>query len=195
MNFLAHAFLSGTDEKILVGNFFADFVKGKEILTTIDPLIVRGISLHRQIDSFTDTHPIVSQSKNRLRSKYRHYSGVIVDVFYDHFLAKNWSIYHDQKLEPYTQHVYSIIRQHLNEAPTDFAYMFSYMEKNNWLLGYAYVEGIRRALSGMSQRTPYLSKMEEAHEELTSHFEAFENEFKTFFPELQAHCLRWLSTH
>jgi acyl carrier protein phosphodiesterase len=195
MNFLAHAFLSGTDEQLLVGNFFADFIKGRAALAEFEPGIARGILLHRQIDSFTDTHPLVAQSKNRLRPKYRHYSGVIVDVFYDHFLARNWNNYHKQALEPYTLSVYRVIHRYLDSGPADFRYMFSYMEKSNWLFHYSKVEGISRALSGMAQRTPYLSKMNEAPTELISHYEKFEAEFLAFFPELQAHCTNWLATH
>jgi acyl carrier protein phosphodiesterase len=192
MNFLAHAFLSGTDEKILAGNFFADFIKGKQALAGIDPAIVRGIALHRQIDAFTDTHVIVSQSKNRLRTKYRHYAGVIVDVFYDHFLARNWSEYHRQPLPAYTQAVYKTIHKYLSDSPSGFSYMFHYMEKSDWLFNYSKVEGISRALSGMSQRTPYESKMDQAVQDLKAYYDDFEKEFKSFFPELERFCLNWL---
>src|SRR6188768_77560 len=98
MNFLAHLYLSGNDNKIMVGNFIADFVKGRVALNQFEPAIIRGIELHRAIDEYTDNHPVVTISKNRLRPTYRHYSGVIVDVFYDHFLARNWNTYHSDLL-------------------------------------------------------------------------------------------------
>src|SRR5258708_857949 len=91
MNFLAHVYLSGDHSKVLVGNFIGDFVKGKYLRDRYEPEIAKGIELHRAIDYFTDLHPIVRQSKNRLRPKYNHYSGIIVDIFYDHFLAANWN--------------------------------------------------------------------------------------------------------
>src|SRR5688572_23110697 len=109
MNFLAHAYLSGDDEHVMAGNFFADFVKGKQALQAFDTGIARGIALHRQIDSFTDTHAIVAESKKRLKPKYRHYAAVIVDVFYDHFLARNWNDYHHQPLEIYVRGVYATL--------------------------------------------------------------------------------------
>jgi acyl carrier protein phosphodiesterase len=187
MNFLAHAYLSGEDEKLLVGNFIADFVKGKTALDKFDPEVKKGIALHRAIDSFTDIHPTVSLSKNRLREKYRHYSAVIIDVFYDHFLAKNWEDYHFQPLELYASHVYRIIDEHHPMLPDTVKDFFPYMVRGNWLLNYSKVEGISRALTGMSRRTPYESKMDQAPDELVRFYAEFESEFRSFFPELQKH--------
>src|SRR5450432_1821563 len=90
MNFLAHLYLSGDNPQVMIGNFIGDFVKGKNLTERFDTDVAKGIALHREIDWFTDTHIVVKQSKDRLRPKYRHYAGVIVDIFYDHFLAKNW---------------------------------------------------------------------------------------------------------
>ena len=92
MNFLAHLYLSGDNEDLIIGNFIADMVKGRQI-ENFQEEVVKGIELHRKIDYFTDNHAIVDQSKRRLRNKYRLYSGVIVDMFYDHYLAANWSEY------------------------------------------------------------------------------------------------------
>jgi acyl carrier protein phosphodiesterase len=195
MNFLAHAYLSGEDEKLMAGNFFADFVKGRQALKLVDPAIARGIALHRQIDAFTDTHRVVAESKKRLKPKYRHYSAVIVDVFYDHFLARNWLQYHQQPLDEYVKLVYKTINRNLALAPGDFPYMFQYMEKGNWLLNYGKVEGIGRSLSGMAQRTMYESKMDEAVQDLVTYYEAFNSEFKEFFPELITFCLNWRAEH
>ena len=103
MNFLAHLYLSGDNEQIIVGNFIGDFVKGRNALQTFDPTIALGIELHRAIDQFTDTHPVVRSSKDRLRPKYRHYAGVIVDIFYDHFLARKWNDYHKTPLPEFAQ--------------------------------------------------------------------------------------------
>ena len=103
MNFLAHLYLSGDNPKVKVGNFIGDFVKGKNLKDRFEADIARGIGLHREIDWFTDTHSIVKQSKDRLRPKYRHYSGVIVDIFYDHFLAKNWDRYSKQLLPDFAE--------------------------------------------------------------------------------------------
>lgn len=188
MNFLAHLYLSGDDQKIMIGNFIADFVKGRIALNQFEPEIIRGIELHRAIDEFTDSHPVVTISKDRLRPKYRHYSGVIVDVFYDHFLARNWSTYHPDLLPNFANKAYGIIQSFDSILPQDVKYMMPYMIKGNWLVNYSKLEGIHRALSGMASRTPYESKMEEAVADLELHYSDFEHEFKLFFPELKSFC-------
>jgi acyl carrier protein phosphodiesterase len=187
MNFLAHLYLSGNDDEIMVGNFIGDFVKGRNLSDRFSPGIVKGIELHRAIDAFTDTHQTVSQSKDKLREKYRHYSAVIVDVYYDHFLARHWTSFHDVSLEAYTRNAYSTIKKYDAILPEEVRHMLVYMSRDNWLMGYASIEGIHRALSGMARRTSFRSKMEEAVEDLEFHYEAFEKEFLQFFPELKAH--------
>lgn len=185
MNFLAHAYLSGEDEKLLIGNFIADFVKGKQALGKFDEAVKRGIYLHRSIDAFTDSHPVVQQSKSRLREKYRHYSGVIVDVFYDHFLAVHWPKYHTKPLEEYAAKTYGIVTAHHDILPERVQEFFPYMVRGNWLYNYSRVEGIARALTGMSRRTPFDSKMDEATNELIQYYDEFASEFEVFFPDLQ----------
>ena len=104
MNYLAHIYLSNEEEEITLGNFIADGIKGKKYIQF--PLgIQQGILLHRAIDSFTDAHPIVRKSTRRLHKKYGHYSGVIVDILYDHFLAKNWMKYHSIPLHKYIENL------------------------------------------------------------------------------------------
>ena len=195
MNFLAHLYLSGNRTKIMVGNFIGDFVKGRNLNGRYEPEIVAGIEMHRAIDHFTDHHPVVAQSKDRLRPKYRHYSGVIVDVFYDHFLARNWNQYHDQLLPDFARGTYAIIQQHNAILPNEVRQMLPYMIQGNWLVNYARVEGINRALSGMASRTPYKSMMEEATVELEASYEEFKKEFATFFPILQRWADQWLMEH
>ncbi|HEU5291016.1 MAG TPA: ACP phosphodiesterase [Cyclobacteriaceae bacterium] len=193
MNFLAHLYLSGDDPKIMVGNFIGDFVKGRNAMEQFEPSIIRGIELHRAIDEFTDSHPVVSESKNRLRPKYRHYSGVIVDVFYDHFLARNWDQYHTDLLPDFADMAYDTIQSYDSILPKDVRYMMPYMIKGNWLVNYSKTEGIHRALSGMARRTPYESKMEEATVDLVNAYELFKAEFDNFFPQLNSYCKEFLS--
>lgn len=185
MNFLAHLYLSGDNHKIMLGNFIGDFVKGRNALEQFDPEIIRGIVLHRAIDEFTDSHPIVTVSKNRLRPKYRHYSGVIVDVFYDHFLARNWDTYHPELLPDFADKAYCVIQSHDPILPKEVKFMMPYMIKGNWLVNYARTEGIHRALSGMARRTPYESKMEQSVEDLKKNYAEFSQEFASFFPVLK----------
>jgi acyl carrier protein phosphodiesterase len=187
MNFLAHAYLSGDSEKLLLGNFIADFVKGKNALALFEGDVKNGIYLHRAIDAFTDTHPVVTQSKDRLRPKYRHYAGVIVDMFYDHFLALEWNHWHEQPLNVFSKNTYEIISSYQDILPEKVKAFFPYMVRGNWLASYARVEGIGRALTGMSRRTPYESRMDESVDELIRFREDFHQEFRQFFPELKRH--------
>lgn len=195
MNFLAHLYLSGDNPKIMLGNFIGDFVKGKLALEQFEPEIIRGIGLHRAIDEFTDSHPIVTKSKIRLRPKYRHYSGVIVDIFYDHLLAKNWDLFHTEILPDYAEMAYSIIQEHDSILPEEVKFMMPHMIRGNWLVNYAKLEGIERALSGMTRRTRNESKMDESVIDFKEFYPEFTQEFLEFFPELKHHATEWLKNN
>lgn len=172
----------------MVGNFIGDFVKGRNLLEQFEPRVTNGIELHRSIDEFTDNHPIVAKSKNRLRPTYRHYSAVIVDMFYDHLLAKNWDSYYDEFLPDFAERTYRTIESFDAILPTPVKFMLPYMTKGNWLVNYGRIEGIERALTGMARRSKYESKMELAVTDLVNHYDEFTEEFSNFFPELQKHC-------
>ncbi|MEQ9298323.1 MAG: ACP phosphodiesterase [Cyclobacteriaceae bacterium] len=188
MNFLAHIYLSGNDPLITLGNFIGDFVKGNQA-NNYPGKVRNGVILHRAIDQFTDTHATVLQSKIRLRSDYRHYAPVIVDVYYDHFLARYWDEYHDISLPEYTHQFYEMIKKNKNLLPERAHKMFDYMSRDNWLLGYSEVTGIEQALGGMSRRTKFDSGMERAGENLRSDYELFKAEFEEFFPDLISHAV------
>ena len=183
MNFLAHIYLSGEDEGITIGNFIADGIKGKRYLKYPNK-IRKGILLHRAIDSFTDQHPTVKLSTARLHENYGHYSGVIVDILYDHFLAKNWRDYHPQPLEDYVAHFYEMLRNNFEILPTRIQRMMPYMITDNWLLSYATIPGISTILAQMNVRTKRRSKMNFAVMELEEYYSEFETEFTSFFAEL-----------
>lgn len=176
MNFLAHIYLSGNEEGVIIGNFIADGIKGKRYLK-YPPPIVKGILLHRGIDSFTDSHPIVHQSTARLHKNYSHYSGVIVDILYDHFLAKNWTKYSDEPLDEYIENFYELLRNNFTTLPARIQRMMPYMIADNWLLSYATVDGISNILAQMNVRTKGVSKMNLAVAELQEYYDEFETEF------------------
>ena len=186
MNFLAHLYLSGEDEDIILGNFIADMVKGRQIDRFQDG-VVKGIRIHRKIDAFTDSHPVVDKSKMRLRNKYRLYSGVIVDMFYDHFLATNWSDYSNTSLRKYVGNTYQLLLKNFMVLPVRARNILPYMIAGNWLVNYARLENLQRHFNGMSKRTPFDSGMENAVYDLKLHYDEFEAEFREFFPELIAY--------
>ncbi|WP_108807633.1 ACP phosphodiesterase [Aquimarina spinulae] len=185
MNFLAHIYLSGEDQELKIGNFIADSVKGKKQLLQYSNRIQQGITLHRKIDSYTDTHSIVRKSVSRLFPKYRHYSTVIVDVLYDHFLAANWKEYSDIPLETYVAEFYGLLYKYHEVLPKQIQNFMPYMIKDNWLLSYATIPGIGTILYQMNQRTKNRSKMNFAVIELEQYYADFDKEFRSFFEELE----------
>ncbi len=187
MNFLAHIYLSGDDEGVTIGNFIADGIKGKKY-QKYPATIQKGILLHRFIDSYTDSHPTVRKSTKRLHEKHGHYSGVIVDILYDHFLAKNWSKYSDVPLAEYIDNFYNLLQDNYAILPTRIQRMMPYMMADNWLLSYATVPGISKILDQMSVRVKGRSNMNFAVIELKEFYDEFEIEFTSFFEELRDSC-------
>ena len=183
MNFLAHIYLSGNNKAVTIGNFIADGIKGNDYKKFSKDIQI-GILLHRHIDTFTDTHETVRKSTKRLHENYSHYSGVIVDILYDHFLAKNWETYSSTSLAIYVNEFYDTLEEHFDVLPLRIKKMTPYMIANNWLLSYASVDGISKVLDGMNRRTKNRSKMNLAVNELEEFYEEFENEFTFFFKEL-----------
>lgn len=183
MNFLAHIYLSFGDDEITIGNFIADSIRANKYKHLPDR-IQKGILLHREIDTYTDSHPIPRVSSKRLHQNYSHYSRVIVDIFYDHFLAKNWKQYSDTPLDIYVDKFYDLLEDNFTILPDGTKRMIPYMISDNWLLNYAQMDGISRVLSGMNRRTNNKSKMNFAILDLEKNYEAFEVEFTAFFNEL-----------
>ncbi len=183
MNFLAHIYLSFDDNEITLGNFIADSIRGNKY-KHLPERVQKGIKLHRFIDTFTDAHPTVRKSTKRLHENYSHYSGVIVDIFYDHFLAKNWSTYSDVPLELFVDNFYDLLEDNYEILPDTTKHMMPYMIADNWIFNYSKLEGIGRVLNGMNRRTKNKSKMNFAILDLEEHYDEFEKEFTSFFEEL-----------
>lgn len=184
MNFLAHIYLSGNEEDIILGNFIADGIKGNRYLN-YPPGIAKGILLHRAIDTFTDAHPTVRKSTARLHQNYSHYSGVIVDIFYDHFLAKNWKSYCSVPLGQFAENFYTLLQKNSSQLPPRIQTMMPIMIANNWLVSYATVAGIGKILAQMNMRTGGVSKMDESVKELLEFYDEFESDFTSYFEELR----------
>ncbi len=183
MNFLAHLYLSGNNTELMLGNFLGDFVKGNNHKNYRSD-IQKGILLHRQIDTFTDSNDIVRKSKRRLHERYGHYDGIIIDIFYDHFLAKNWHDYSVIPLDIFAQGYYDLMHSNYDILPEKVKELLVPLEKYNWLYNYQFLEGMRSVLKGMNRRTKMVSKMDLAIEDLQLHYIEFENDFTLFFKEL-----------
>jgi acyl carrier protein phosphodiesterase len=169
----------------MIGNFIADHIPGNHF-EHFDLEIQQGIFLHRQIDTYTDKHKITRKSKRRLHERYRHYDGVIIDIFYDHFLAKNWHQYSTIPLAVYVQSVYQLLEQNIDILPEKTKELLPFMVKYNWLYNYQFFEGIESVLKGMNRRTNGKSKMDLAIEDLHVLYTELEEDFTLFFEDLRA---------
>lgn len=183
MNFLAHAFLSGDDPELLIGNFVADSIKGKTLADY--PLRIRdGVALHRAIDDFTDNHPVVRESIVFLRPVFSKFSGVVLDIYFDHFLARNWSQWSEKELTDYALWVYKILIRRYLVLPPRSKRILPFMMAQNWLVGYANFRDLERVFRGMSRRSNFYSGMELAVIFLEENHAQLEKSFNAYFPAL-----------
>lgn len=185
MNFLAHIFLSGEGDDLLkLGNFMGDTVRGKQYLN-YPKEVQRGILLHRQIDTFTDAHPLFRQSKKRLVPFYGHYAGVITDIFYDYFLTKHWKNFSTEDLDGYIERFYTLMQEKKEVLNPQMQSIASYMMRDNWLKAYQSYSGLAQILYQMDKRTDFRSQMQYAITSLQAEESLFEEEFLPFFTQLQ----------
>jgi len=183
MNYLAHLFLADDSAESMVGAMLGDFVKGS-LRDRYSEGVRHGIELHRKVDSFTDSHEIVRQSKSRISPARRRFAGIIIDVFYDHFLAKNWSDYSSVSLDDFAKQAYSAMLANQQILPEGLQQTLPFMVEQNWLCSYKDFNVIDKVLKRMSQRIRRENSLDGAAEELLDNYREFESEFRTFFPDL-----------
>lgn len=184
MNFLAHLYLSNHDPQVMVGNFIGDSVKGHDYEKYPEG-IKQGILLHRAIDDFSDKHAVFVESVKRLYPVYHKYAGVIIDIYYDHFLARDWKHYSEIPLENFVKEVHKLMLKNIVWIPGKSLMFLKYAIRTNRLVSYASLDGIEEVLHGMSRRTTFKSNMEKAANELKQYYTEFESEFRQFFPEIR----------
>ena len=183
MNYLAHLYLSFDDEAHAIGNLSADFIKGNKGIKELPEGIQAGIRTHRLIDSFTDAHEVVKESKRRLYPLYSKYSSAIVDIYYDHLLARNWDKYSDESLEDFTQRNYKIFEKYEAHLPPKLRQRIPSMIQHNWLIGYRRMEGIATTFHYFAKRIKSID-ISQAHLQLEADYDLYNDEFNRFFPEL-----------
>jgi len=184
MNFLAHAYLSFNQPHILVVNMISDFVKGS-LRFSYSEKIQNGIMLHRQIDNFTDQHPATQRSKEIFRPYYRLYSGPIMDILYDHYLANDKSIFNESSLKEFTLSTYSLLDQFSTQLPDRFARVLTYMKSEDWLFNYRQKESMRNSLYGLSRRSVYLKETETAFQLFINKYEFLNECYSDFFKDVK----------
>ncbi len=191
MNFLAHLYLSGDQPETLCGNFIGDGVKGN-IAQQYDDNVRIGVELHRFIDHFTDNHDITAEARKIIRPHFRKYAGVVLDVYFDHFLGKDWHQYHPQQLEQFVAEKERILHDFSPEMPPKSKRFFTYMVASRCLVRYRDFDGLHQVFVGMANRTPFQSNMEFAVPVLKENYREMQQTFERFFPELQEASARFL---
>ena len=186
MNFLAHIYLSGLNERIQIGNFMGDGMRGTDYKNFHTDIQI-GVLLHRSIDNFTDFHPVFRESKHRFAIEFNHFSGIITDMVYDHFLAKDWEIYHHESLKAFVQRFYKSLTSHQEELNLKTKQLLPYLVKQNWLERYGNLTDLEQILGQMDQRFPLKSNMKKAVDYMYNDYELYQREFHLFFKDLMVH--------
>ncbi len=192
MNLLAHAYLSFNEPNILVGNMISDYVKGKNKFLYPEA-IQKGITLHRAIDSFTDTHEATKEAALFFKPGYRLYAGACIDVVYDHFLANDSNEFkNEEALKLFAANTYISLGEHKQFMPEKFAAMFPYMQAQDWLYHYRFRFGIEKSFGGLVRRSAYLTDSTAAFHIFETNYAALQQCYIHFFPAVKKMAAEWL---
>ena len=183
MNYLAHLYLSGNNEKIIVGNFIGDHIKGKNF-KKYSPQIQKGILIHRKIDTFTDQHQLFRETKQFVKNEYGLYSGIIVDFYFDHILAKNWHLFSDSSLREFAKKIHAILLSNYFHLPKKIKGFLPFLIQNKRLESYQTIEGIAKSIKIMSQYTTLPDKTAIAIDILKNNYSQIEKNFFVFMNEI-----------
>lgn len=183
MNFLAHAYLSFENPDLIVGNIIADMIKGRQIDKLPDD-IQQGVILHRKIDAFTDSHPIVKDAMRLFAKSAGRYGGLFIDISFDHFLATSKRYEPQVGWKDFSDYCYSILEAKSDILPAKFINMFMYMKSENWLLNYQHKWMIKKSFERVLTRTSFLDEDALVYQEFEDQYEDIGKAFDLFFPDL-----------
>ncbi len=183
MNYLAHIYLSGQEEEVKIGGFIADSIKGSKYNEYPEGMRF-GILLHRKIDTYTDMHPAVMRSIQRFRHVYGKYSGVAVDMLYDHYLASDWGIYSDLSLKDFSRNFYASLNRYKAFLPERFLQFMPIFIRKDRLSSYADLTVFEELLQKMGEHTAMPEASEAAIDLIWSEYYNFKDDFLSFFPDL-----------
>lgn len=183
MNYLAHTLLSCEDEELLIGNFLADFINNKEVAVLSEGM-KKGVELHRLIDSFTDSHPVVKSGIHRLQKKHGKYAGVVIDIFYDYILANNWASYGPDDLQSFADKTYKVLAKHVEAMPERLHEKVPKMIADNWLVQYGKLEGIAYTFEWVQKRASKPAYFDNVLVSLAEEEAQLTKEFAVFFPDM-----------
>lgn len=183
MNFLAHMFLTYGDKKLTVGNYVADFIRNRD-LVLFPKKVVKGIMLHRHIDHFTDTHEEVLRSTRKLRKRHKKYAPVVIDVFYDYILSKNWETYANVSIREFADEIYKTLNEYSYLFPIHLQDITERMIADDFLLQYGQKAGIKKTFQRIGKRAKFKSNFATAFDDLENNFDEIQDGFNLFFPNL-----------
>lgn len=183
MNYLAHLFLAKNTPESLIGNLLGDFAKGS-VKSLYTEEIRKGIELHRSVDTYTDAHYIFRSSKRLIAQPRRRFSGIMIDVFYDHFLARYWSEYSEVSLEAFSSRVYTILADNQAILPESLLQIVPTMKAHDLLASYKEIRGIDRALKRIATRIKWQNNLGDGIDDLIANYQQLEADFRAFFPEV-----------
>ncbi|GGJ92866.1 acyl carrier protein phosphodiesterase [Pseudomonas matsuisoli] len=190
MNYLAHLHLGGERPEQMLGSLYGDFVKGP--LAGRWPVSIEyGIRLHRAIDAYTDSHPVVIAGKARFPRARRRFAGILLDVFFDHCLAKDWSRYGAEPLDAFTRRVYRVLADE-PALPGRLAQVAPHMAREDWLGSYADFAVLETVIRGMSRRLSRPEWLAGSFTELENLYEPLCDDFQAFYPDLIAFAKAWV---
>ncbi|MDO5510965.1 MAG: ACP phosphodiesterase [Weeksellaceae bacterium] len=187
MNFVAHQYLSFDDAGLQLGNHLGEVVKGKKYLEYA-PEVQRGILLHRYIDSYTDAHPVTRRSVSLIRSDYGKFSGILIDIFYDFFLIKDWSKFSTQPFEEFKRDRYAFFEAEMPNFPPKLKFLTQFLISQDWFDRYSTMEGVELTLRNLSLKTKFENRMHEASKALYKNEKKLHQDFLQFFPQLIEFC-------
>lgn len=195
LNHLAHALLAGDDEALRLGGLLGDFVHGHPDAAIFPARVIVGIRLHRAIDTYTDAHPVVLAAKAQLPSPYRRYAGILLDMWFDHCLAQDFSRWHGSPLAAYSLALRGELRRNEPLLPPALLQFLGYMEANDLPAGYAELAVLERALMGIGRRLRRANPLDGALPILLDRQHVLQHHFERFYPQLQAFVRDWISAH
>ena len=183
MNYLSHLFLAESSEESIIGNLLGDFVKGR-LMDNYSPEIIRGVKTHRKIDFYTDKHPVVKETRKLISNERRKYSGVLVDIFFDHFLSVYWDSYSDSDFDEFIEKSYEILLKYRDIYPEKGKILIPRIVEKDWLRKYKSLDGLKLVFEKMSLRISRENPLPGSEQELIDNYTDMESNFKKFFPDL-----------
>ena len=191
MNFLAHALFAGNADADRIGGVLGDFVKGY-LPAGLLPDLASGVALHRAIDSYADRHPAFAASRARISPARRRVGGILVDLFYDHLLARDWVIRGRGTLEDYTAQLYALLRDYPGPLPQQAREVAARMRAHDWLGSYRSVAAVGRAIDQMAvYRLRRANSLAGGIEEFIADADGFASDFRLFLPDALSFAADW----